>query len=252
MIPAYGYGGSMPDGSVSHCFALNGNPANPEVPGVQGLLDAYHMALSNVGLSGPTNFAQIIHQTGDIVRMNTQNPAQQKYFILLIITDGGITDMGPTMGEIIEAANTLPLSIVIVGVGSSPEFKSMELLDSDEKALTYKDATALRDIVQFVPFNQFVSCPDKLAEETLAEIPRQLVSFMRMRGIAPNPPPAAAGVPPQGAPMPAQPMPAQPVPAQPMPAAAGVPPQVAPDQAVPPQAMPAPQPDAPAPAPAPQ
>jgi len=241
MIPAYGYGGKMPDGNVSHCFALNGNPSNPEVPGIRGLLDAYHMAISNIGLSGPTYFAQIIHQTAEIVHLNTQNPAQQKYFILLIITDGCINDMPATVTEIVQAANNLPMSIVIVGVGNSPEFKNMEALDSDEAALRDRNGVvAARDIVQFVPFAKFVATPQKLAEETLAEIPAQLVSYMRMRGIAPLPPPMPQGMPPQGMPpqgVPPQGMPPQGVPPQGMPPQ-GVPPQGMPPQGMPPQGVP--------------
>jgi len=239
MIPVYGYGGTMPGGPVSHCFALNGNPSNPEVPGVQGILDAYHMAIQNIGLSGPTYFAQVIHQTAEIIRMNTQDPNQQKYFILLIITDGCINDMGPTVQEIVQAANTLPLSIVIVGVGNSPEFKNMDALDSDEVALKdSKGNVAQRDIVQFVPFSKFISCPPKLAEETLAEIPQQLVSYMRQHGIAPRPPMMApqGGMPPQG--MPPQGMPPQGMPPQGMPPQGDMPPQGMPPQGMPPQGMP--------------
>jgi len=185
MIPVYGYGGCLADGQVNHCFALNGNPSNPEVPGIKGVLDAYHMAIQNVRLSGPTYFAPIIHQTADIIRMQ-HNPAQQKYYVLLIITDGAINDADKTIHEIVEAANTLPLSIVIVGVGKSTEFKNIEILDSDDHALTDRGGNkATRDIVQFVPFSNYVSCPQKLAEETLAEIPKQLVSFMRAHAIAP-------------------------------------------------------------------
>jgi len=237
MIPAYGYGGRMPDGNVSHCFALNGNPSNPEVPGIQGLLDAYHMAITNIGLSGPTYFAQIIHQTAEIVQLNTQNPAQQKYFILLIITDGCINDMAATVTEIVQATN-LPMSIVIVGVGNSPEFKNMDALDSDDVALRDRNGvTASRDIVQFVPFAKYVATPQKLAEETLAEIPLQLVSYMRLRGIPPNPPPMPQAMPPPQAMAPPQGVPPQGVPPQAM-----APQAMAPPQAMPPQGAPAPAP----------
>ena len=49
-----------------------------------------------------------------------------------------------------------------------------------------------RDIVQFVPLREFHSRSGanfSLARETLAEIPTQLTSFMRSKGIKPNPPP---------------------------------------------------------------
>ena len=33
MFPAFGFGGQLPDGNVSHEFALNFNPANPYCAG---------------------------------------------------------------------------------------------------------------------------------------------------------------------------------------------------------------------------
>ena len=50
--------------------------------------------------------------------------ANQKYFILLIITDGIINDMQKTIDQVVRGSN-LPLSIIIVGVGSD-EFESMD------------------------------------------------------------------------------------------------------------------------------
>jgi len=208
MIPVYGFGGSVGDGTVSHCFPLNGDASNPEVPGVQGILDVYHKAIKTYHLSGPTHFAEIIRETRKVI--SSQNPALLKYYILLIITDGAINDMKDTIVEIVKAANEQPLSIVIVGVGYSPELDKMEVLDSDKGALTDKNGNkAVRDIVQFVPFSKYASCPQKLAEETLAEIPKQLLSYMLSRGIPPPPPPPTAA----------------PMTVPPMAAAAGYPPQ---------------------------
>lgn len=59
MFPVYGFGGTV-NGTVSHCFPLNGNPTNPEVHGVDGIIDAYKNGLKKYGLSGPTIFSQII------------------------------------------------------------------------------------------------------------------------------------------------------------------------------------------------
>ena len=42
LFPCYGFGAALGPGSAaSHCFPLNGNPHNPEVAGVQGILQAY-------------------------------------------------------------------------------------------------------------------------------------------------------------------------------------------------------------------
>jgi hypothetical protein len=67
--------------------------------------------------------------------------------VLLIITDGQITDMEKTKQAVV-AASDQPLSIIIVGVGNE-DFGRMDELDSDEHLLTTADGrTAKRDIVQ--------------------------------------------------------------------------------------------------------
>jgi len=60
----------------------------------------------------------------------------QGYQILLIITDGIINDMDKTIDEIVRGSS-LPLSIVIVGVGEA-DFESMDVLDADETPLYSK------------------------------------------------------------------------------------------------------------------
>lgn len=69
-----------------------------------------------------------------------------EYFILLIITDGVITDMQNTKQAIVKAAK-LPMSIIIVGVGNE-DFTAMEELDGDEVRVSFKGEAAERDIVQ--------------------------------------------------------------------------------------------------------
>lgn len=54
-------------------------------------------------------------------------------------------------------SSKLPMSIIIVGVGEA-DFKAMEVLDGDNGVLRSPSGeAALRDIVQFVPFKNFVS-----------------------------------------------------------------------------------------------
>lgn len=74
--------------------------------------------------------------------------------MLLIITDGVITDLDETRQAIVSAAR-LPMSIIIVGVGGA-DFSAMEFLDGDAGGLRSPSGeAAIRDIVQFVPFRQF-------------------------------------------------------------------------------------------------
>jgi len=210
LFPVFGFGGKLPTGQVSHCFPLNGQPANPYCTGVGGILQAYSQALTAVQLYGPTNFAEIIRMAATTASAHVTQQ-QQKYFVLLILTDGEITDISQTIQEIVRASS-LPLSIVIVGVGSA-DFSAMRKLDGDEIALSTGGQKCQRDIVQFVEFRKHAHNPAALAAEVLYEIPGQLLSFFKSRNIVPNaplqplsataPPPGVAGVPPIPPPGPA-------------------------------------------------
>mmetsp|Transcript_6807 Transcript_6807/g.7874 ORF Transcript_6807/g.7874 Transcript_6807/m.7874 type:complete len:173 (+) Transcript_6807:933-1451(+) len=95
-IPVLGYGATIKSHSTSHCFALNGNIFDPECDGLDGVVEAYVRAINNVRLSGPTNFAPIIEMVNDMTEQMECSQQNQKYNILLIITDGQISDMSET------------------------------------------------------------------------------------------------------------------------------------------------------------
>ena len=191
MFPALGFGARVPpNGQVSHEFFLNLRSDNPYCSGVQGLLEAYHMSLQNVTLYGPTNFSPVINHVLNFAKAY-QNGKQ--YFVLLIITDGIITDMDQTIDSIIHAS-AFPMSIIIVGVGSE-DFSAMEALDADGRLLSRNGRTAQRDMVQFVELRKFVGGggmfdKEMLAKEVLAEVPQQVVRWMKTKGINPSPIPS--------------------------------------------------------------
>lgn len=87
---------------------------SPYCFGVHGVLEAYHNALQQVTLYGPTNLAPVINH---VARFAATYKDGRQYFILLILTDGVITDMDNTINAIVNASN-LPMSIIIVGVGN--------------------------------------------------------------------------------------------------------------------------------------
>ncbi|XP_030066845.1 copine-1 isoform X3 [Microcaecilia unicolor] len=192
-FPAFGFGAQIPPNwQVSHEFALNFNSSNPYCPGVQGIVDAYRQALPQVRLYGPTNFSPIINHVARFAAAATQERNASQYFVLLIITDGEITDLDHTRQAIVNASK-LPMSIIIIGVGSA-DFRAMEFLDGDNGVLKSPTGeSAARDIVQFVPFRQFQNAPkEALAQSVLAEVPKQLVSFYKMCGWSPMKPPKQA------------------------------------------------------------
>ncbi|XP_068758761.1 copine-8-like isoform X2 [Montipora capricornis] len=191
LFPAFGFGARVPPTwQTSHEFPLNGNPQNPMCAGIDGVTAAYYHSIQRVQLYGPTNFAPIINQITRIAKESFRRKRGEEYFVLLMLTDGIISDMPQTKEAIVTAAS-LPVSIIIVGVGPA-EFDAMEELDGDTVRLSSRGRYAERDIVQFVPFRDFQRhgylVQDLLSKEVLAEVPGQLLSFMTKHEIKPKPP----------------------------------------------------------------
>uniref|UniRef100_A0A0N5A400 C2 domain-containing protein n=1 Tax=Parastrongyloides trichosuri TaxID=131310 RepID=A0A0N5A400_PARTI len=193
----YGFGARLPgDNKVHYNFPLNLETNNPRCYGIEGLLEAYMIAQSQVELSGPTNFAPTIRFAARQAAMIPNDGS--RYCVVLIITDGVISDMEKTKEEIIKASS-LPLSIIIVGVGYD-SFEEMKELDSDKVMLNFNGKYAKRDIVQFVQLRNFLpphrvmteeersTAKEALAREVLEEVPEQLTSYMKTKGIFPREP----------------------------------------------------------------
>ncbi|XP_074293895.1 protein BONZAI 3-like [Silene latifolia] len=122
-FPAWGFGGRTPDGNVSYCFNLNLSPHESEVNGVEGIMAAYTYSLQNVALAGPTLVGKVIDKASQIAAKSVSQNSY-KYHVLLLITDGVLTDLQETIDALVKASD-LPLSILIVGVGNA-DFTEME------------------------------------------------------------------------------------------------------------------------------
>ncbi|CAJ2631556.1 unnamed protein product [Trifolium pratense] len=189
MFPAWGFGGNIHKGTVSHCFNLNGAlgvnyGANSEVFGVEGIMDAYSKALRSVTLSGPTLFGPVINTAAQMAAESLSSYNSTKYYVLLIITDGIVTDLQESINAVVNASD-LPLSILIVGVGRA-DFTSMEVLDADNARLINSTGrVAARDMVQFVPMRKVKEGQISVVQSLLEELPDQFLSFMRSRDIKP-------------------------------------------------------------------
>jgi hypothetical protein len=179
MFPVLGFGAKY-GGLIQHCFQVG---KAPELEGVSGMMEGYRGVFkTGPTMSGPTVFAEVIQFAAAQARSKQEaNSAvgKQAYTILLILTDGAVTDIEQTKTAI-RNASTAPLSIVIVGVGHA-NFSTMQFLDDfqrDEGGLT-------RDIVQFVELNRHAHSRENLTRETLDEIPDQLVNYFHSNGIMP-------------------------------------------------------------------
>ncbi|CAH8312812.1 unnamed protein product [Eruca vesicaria subsp. sativa] len=184
-FPAWGFGARPIDIPVSHCFNLNGSSTYCEVNGIQGIMNAYNGALFNVSFAGPTLFGPVINAAATIASESLAQNAK-RYYVLLIITDGVITDLQETRDALVSASD-LPLSILIVGVGGA-DYKEMEVLDGDkgERLESSSGRVASRDIVQFVALRDIQYGEVSVVEALLAELPSQFLAYMKNRNITPT------------------------------------------------------------------
>ena len=171
-FPVYGFGAKF-NGVVNHCFQCG---EKEEAHGVDGILEAYHHTFrTGLVMSSPTTFDDVIRMAAKKATAWAQS--KQSYTILLIVSDGAVSDPHATAAVLKEVGDT-PLSVVIVGVGNA-DFSSMEFLDDLQGVK--------RDICQFVQFNKHSSSSSDLSSVTLREIPDQLVGYYTSHGIAPKP-----------------------------------------------------------------
>ena len=96
----------------------------------------------------------------------------------MILTAGDVEDAKATKQELIKASS-VPLSVVIVGIGDK-NFDAMEFLDDHDPQYDRG-----RDITKFVKFNDYRSY-NLLTEAVLDEIPDQLVDYYFEKGILPG------------------------------------------------------------------
>jgi len=166
-IYCVGFGDSQTTNRSVLPFHRNKKPC----AGFEEVIRCYNSITPKLQLSGPTDFTPVIKEAIRIVSQTRQ------YTILLILTDGEVTDPELTGRAIVEASN-YPISIVCIGVGDGP-FDTME---------EYDDLLPERrfDNFQFVNFDKtvrdaYVENPAaNFAMHALMEIPEQYAAIKRL------------------------------------------------------------------------
>ena len=178
-IPVMGFGAKY-GGVVRHCFQCG---RELEADGLPGVLHAYRTVFqTGLVMSRPTVYKDVLEETAKRATKSladAQKRGSQAYTILLILTDGAVSDVNETV-ECLNRISDSPLSVIIVGVGDE-DFEAMRYLDNSA------NGKLNRDIVKFVNFNKHAHSSQSLTRATLAEIPEQLVGYFQRQNIEPLP-----------------------------------------------------------------
>jgi len=137
---------------------------------IREVLSRYNEIVKECVLSGPTSFAPIINQS---IRLVEESGHQ--FHILVIIADGQMEEEAPTISALV-SASSVPLSIILVGVGDGP-WPVMQEFDDHIRGRKF-------DNFQFVDFSSFGK-ENKNSETAftlaaLMEIPDQLKSMVKL------------------------------------------------------------------------
>ena len=179
----WGFGAKY-DGVLYKVFQCGENRL---VSGISGVLETYR-AQFRTGITmadTPTAFASVL-RTGvahskKIARVH-EKLGEMSYTILVVLSDSDVQDLEDT-GKVMDSASDAPLSVIFVGIGETSDFRNMRFIDNDRQQRT------LRDIAQFLQFNEFSRHSQKFTREALQEVPQQAVDYFHARKVRPPPPP---------------------------------------------------------------
>lgn len=184
-IPLYGFAGTMPKLGIKESkdfFYIQGEDL-AYAKNIEEVLKLYESCFDWVHPGGPCKLAPGIKAVNQWVKEIANND-KGFYSVLLVFTTGHVADMQDTIMALVESS-TLPLSVLMIGVGSS-NFDDLRVLDSDSKRLEDKNKKkAERDVVQFVEYRSIQSM-QQLSSELLAEIPCQVVEYFRKKRFTPK------------------------------------------------------------------
>ncbi|MBO6244043.1 MAG: hypothetical protein J6O41_05725, partial [Clostridia bacterium] len=134
LFHAYGFGGKFCGNNVvSHCYPLNMNMDNPDIQGIEGIIQAYKNILNQTILCGPSYFHEIINKVVNIAKEDVLAENKMNYNVLMFLTAQIFDDMDETIDALVEAS-FYPISVIIVGIGDA-DFSSMDVLDADIEPL---------------------------------------------------------------------------------------------------------------------
>ncbi|CAL5990972.1 Copine_I [Hexamita inflata] len=150
---------------------------DPHFNGMQTVCDAYRQALNFVTLSGPTTLAPAITQGISICKAY-QAQGNKQQVILLIITDGDVSDEVRDCQAVCDASN-YPISICVIGVGDGP-FDKMERFDDLKKGRKF-DNFHFTDFTEFMKKAQRMENPElQFAAEIFVEIGAQFKAMTKL------------------------------------------------------------------------
>ncbi|XP_065898758.1 copine-8-like [Dysidea avara] len=177
-IAAYGFGGHSCDSkTTSSCTALNENPDNPNIDGIENVIKAYKDHLKSIELDGPADCSAILDKAIEQALISVSRE-DKIYHHLVILTNNVMTDKSLPVEKLVLTSG-LPLFITIVGIGGSDFSKMSELNDS----------VIVQDVAKFVPLRLCIHRTGtyfSLSHELQESLSSHFLKYMKKHVIKPR------------------------------------------------------------------
>ncbi|XP_041364275.1 copine-3-like [Gigantopelta aegis] len=190
-VALFGFGAkTTAEGNPKTCFPILDKNSNIWVKGIKGAVKAYNAILPTLQFSGPTYIAPAISTVSRLIKDEKVTQDRQIYYVLLVLTDGVINDIDATVHELI-STSSLPLSVIITGIGPA-DFTLMEQFHTSvNKPLTDERTrkSAERPNVHFVSLKKdsFTSGGGIMViQEAFAALSVHVTQYLKKKNISPN------------------------------------------------------------------
>ena len=172
IFPTFSFGAYI-NKSTSHCLNVNFKD-NPGISTLDNVIQEYRNCLTKIVLSGPTLICPIIDNFKNIIK---NNKSISIYNVLMIITDGIIEDINNVINSVVDA-QSLPLSINIIGIGEEPT-QEMRRLNMELGPLYDGYGKRMdRKVVTYIHFQKYQNNFNMLKNELMKTIPENVIEYL--------------------------------------------------------------------------
>ena len=172
IYPTFGFGAYVYN-TTSHCFNIN-LKNNPGILTLDNVIQEYRECLYKIQLSGPTNICPVIDNFKNMIKNNISNSI---YNVLMIITDGIISDIYQVINSVVDA-QSLPLSINIIGIGEEPT-EEMRKLNLERGPLYDSYGKRMdRKVVTYIHFQKYQNNFNLLKNDLMKTIPENVIDYL--------------------------------------------------------------------------
>ena len=185
----YGYGFKLKEPKKKeydpYMFPLSQKSDYPSVS-IKEISKLYNEFLKAINFDkAKTNIDVIIKKFNGAIKEDIENYDTRDYNILLIFANNDITDEKEFVKNII-FTSTLPISIIVVGLGKGPYTKIENIEQNFLNLVDDEGNKPQRKCIKFISFNKQQKNAQSTVKNSLIDIPEKMIEYLAIKNIEPS------------------------------------------------------------------